>query len=132
MAEERHTIQLTEEERNQRAREAASWMREFRSVEDRSKETAREFREELAELRTKADKAARAAHDGVEERMVEVRHEADNEAFKVHTYRADTGERVNSRPMSDDEIRIARQQVLDLRPAAKVSPLRGNTRGGQP
>ena len=132
MAEERHTIQLTEEERNQRAREAASWMREFRSVEDRSKETAREFREELAELRAKADKAARAAHDGVEERMVEVRHDADNEAFKIYTHRVDTGERVNSRPMTDDEIRIARQQVLDLRPAAKVSPLRGNTRGGQP
>lgn len=132
MAEERHTIQLTEEERNQRAREAATWMREFRSLDDRAKETAREFREELAELRAKADKAARAAHDGVEERMVEVRHDLDNERFQVHTHRVDTNERVNSRPMTDDEIRIARQQVLDLRTVAKVSPLRGNTRGGQP
>lgn len=129
---ERHIVQLTDEERNVRARDAARLLREYTAIEETAKEAARIAAEDKRELRKQADAAARAADTGVEEREIEVRREADNDHFQIHTYRVDTGERVNSRPMTEDELRVARQGSLPLRTGATVSPLRGNTRGGQP
>lgn len=132
MALEKHVVQLTEEERNIAARRAASLMREYARIDDDTREQMRLANEEKRDLRKQADAAARAADTGVEEREIEVRREADNEHFQVHTYRADTGERVNTRPMTEDEARVARQGTLPLRTPGSVSPLRGITRGGQP
>lgn len=129
---EKHVIQLTEEERNVAARRAASLLRDLTRIEDETREQMRLVNEEKRDLRKEADTCARAAATGREEREIEVRHEADNERFQVHTYRVDTSERVNSRPMTEDEARVARQGTLPLRTAGSVSPLRGITRGGQP
>lgn len=132
MALEKHVVQLTEEERNVAARRAAALMRQYAQIEDEAREQARIAMEERKALRKQAEAAARAADTGMEEREIEVRREADNERFQVHTYRVDTGERVNTRPMTEDEARVARQGNLPLRTGGTMSPLRGNTRGGQP
>lgn len=132
MPTERHTVLLTEEERNHASRKAAQLMCEYRRTEDRARETATDYREQMKALRAEADTAARAADTGRDEREIEVRREADNERFQIRTLRADTDEVVHTRPMTEDELRVARQGVLPLRQPSSVSPLRGNTRGGQP
>ena len=82
-----------------------------------------------------------AARTGIEERDVEVNPKPNNEALVVEFYRDDTGELVESRPMTDDEVRVARQRALPFREGStgeaplravgsSVSPLRGTTRNG--
>ena len=82
-----------------------------------------------------------AARTGIEEREVEVSPRPNNDRLVVEFYRADTGDLVETRPMTEDEVRVARQQSLPLRDAkvvaidaslrtgtSPVSPLRGNTK----
>lgn len=137
---ERMPVVLTEEERSMRAREAARFMQLVTEREEQKKEAAREASEEIAALKKQAHDSARAANTGVEEREVPVSPRANNERFIVEYFRDDTGDLVRSRPMTDDEMRVARQTVLPLRQVqgatvelrvasgGAVSPLRGNTR----
>lgn len=134
-------IQLTDAERNVKARHAASLVHERTMLEEQKKETAAEYAERIKDLSTKITAAVEAARTGIEERDVEVNPKPNNEAFVVEFYRDDTGELVESRPMTDEEIRVARQRELPLRGSATaetnlravgapISPLRGNTRNG--
>lgn len=127
---ERLSVALTTEERAMRAHEAARYLEEYRQREEHKKEVVKELSDELKDLREKADAAARAANSGVEEREVPVMSKPDNARYVVETFREDTGDLVRTRPMTDDEARVARQQVLPLRPApaSGLSPLRGNTK----
>jgi len=136
---ERLSVVLTDEERSMRAREAARFLAEYGAKEEHKKEVVKELSGELKDLRAQADAAARAANSGVEEREVPVSPRANNERFVVEFYRDDTGDLVRTRPMTDDEMRVARQTVLPLRQtqgngvelravAGGQSPLRGNTR----
>lgn len=125
---ERMPVVLTSEERSMRAHEAARYLEEYRQREEHKKEVVKELSEELKDLREKAEAAARAANSGVEDREVPVSPRADNQRFVVEYFRDDTGDLVRSRPMTDDEARTARQQVLPLRAGAAMSPLRGNTK----
>lgn len=138
---ERVPVALTEEERSMRAREAARFMQLVTEREEQKKEAAREASEEIAALKKQAHESARAANTGVEEREVPVSPRANNERFIVEFFRDDTGDFVRSRPMTDDEMRVARQAVLPLRETqgktvelrvasggGTVSSLRGNTR----
>jgi hypothetical protein len=135
MPTEKLTVTLTDDERNERARLAASLLGQYGDLEERKRETAKELGEELKALREQMDAAAEASRTGIEAREVEIHHTPNNERFTVETYREDTGELVRARPMTEDEARAARQQRLPLREGAAVvalSPLRGNTKGGQP
>lgn len=126
---ERMPVHLSREERGMRAHEAARLLETYRAREERKKELVKELTDELKTLREQADAAARAATSGVEEREVPVTPRPDNQRLVVEFFRDDTGELVRTRPMTDDEARVARQQVLPLRTATGgVSPLRGNTK----
>lgn len=125
---EKLPVILTPEERSMRAHEAARYLGEYRQKEERKKLVVKELSEELKELREKADEAARAATSGVEEREVPVTAKPDNHRLVMEYFRDDTGDLVRTRPMTDDEARVARQQVLPLRPPTATSPLRGITR----
>lgn len=120
-----------------RAHEAARLLAQYREREDHKKELVKELSDELKGLREQAEAAAHAANTGVEEREVPVTAKPDNGRFVVEYFRDDTGDLVRSRPMTDDEARVARQTVLPLR-TGTVSPLRGNTKppipdgGGKP
>lgn len=129
---ERLPVSLTEDERSRHAREASRLLGVYRERAERAKQIAAESRDELKELSESIEVHAKASRTGVEERDVEVRYEPDSERFVVHTVRVDTDERIHQRPMTEDEMRVARQGKLDLRTPATTSPLRGITRGGQP
>lgn len=141
MALEKMPVVLTDEERSMRAREAARLHCLAEAREEHKKEITKELGEEIKALRTEARTAAVAANTGVEDREVPVSPRMNNERFTVEYYRDDTGDLVRTRPMTDDEARIARQRELplravqggngvELRVASPVgqSPLRGNTR----
>lgn len=133
MATERHNVNLNEAERNQHAREATHLLGQYAEVEARMKSSAAEYREQLKELNERIDTHSRAARTGMEEREVEVRQEPDNEKYVVRYVRTDTEEVIRTRPMTEDELRVAKQPALPIRaPSTSTSPLRGNTRGGQP
>ena len=140
MALEKMPVVLTDEERSMRAREAARLHCLAEAREEHKKEITKELGEEIKALRTEARTAAVAANTGVEDREVPVSPRMNNERFTVEYYRDDTGDLVRTRPMTDDEARIARQRELPLRavqggaaelrtaPTVGQSPLRGNTR----
>ncbi len=125
---ERLSVALTTEERAMRAHEAARYLEEYRQREEHKKEVVKGLSDELKGLREQAEAAARAANSGVEEREVPTFSKPDNTRYVIETFREDTGDLVRTRPMTDDEARVARQQVLPLRPGAALSPLRGNTK----
>lgn len=131
---ERLPTHLEQAERDRHAREVTHLLGEYATRELALKEAAKDGRDQLKELQERIDAHARAARTGIEDREVEVRHEPDDARFIVRTVRVDDGEEVRVRPMTDDEIRSARQRELPLRSTGggSVSTLRGNTRGGQP
>jgi hypothetical protein len=135
-------IHLTDDERNTKARHAASLLHERALLEERKRETVADFADRIKELTTEINAASTAARTGIEEREVEVSPKPNNERLLVEFYRDDTGDLVETRPMTEDEIRVARQQVMPFRDVNKVvafdaslrtgtspvSPLRGNTK----
>lgn len=121
---ERLATQLTDNERNDRARNAAALLGRYSELEEQKKETVKELSDGLKELREEIDRNARAASTGIEEREVTCAEVPDNDRLVVAIVRSDTGETVRCRPMTDDEMRSARQRTLPLRAAAPVTPLR--------
>ena len=125
-------------------------------MEDTAKLASKMAKEDIDEKKAELRAFSRAAHTGIEERSIEVEHRPNNDRFTIETIGIDTGEVVATRPMREDELRAAKQTLLPLRdmsPAQVVpiregttggavegirqttggiSPLRGNTRGGQP
>lgn len=153
---ERITVTLTIEERNARAREAALIFHELTLARENAKEAAKEAKERIGEIELRHQQAVTSARTGAEERDVEVEQQPDVDRLVVHIVAVETGEVVRDRPMSEDEIRAAKQARLPFRDAAPapvvqiregttggavegirqttggISPLRGNTRRGQP
>lgn len=141
-------IHLTDDERNTKARHAASLLHERALIEEQKRETVADFADRLKELTAEINAASTAARTGIEEREVEVSPKPNNERFVMEFYRDDTGDLVETRPMTEDEIRVARQQSLPMRgaevvqfdpqlrtgTAGKPLPLRGNTKAptGEP
>lgn len=99
---------LTEAEFLDRSRELAS------TTEDITTETARQtaqkaqMKEDLAALAARQSRLARAVARGEEYRDVEISIEPDENALLVRTWRTDTQELLETRPMREDE----RQRVL--------------------
>lgn len=134
-------IHLTDDERNTKARHAASLLHEKALLEEQKRETVADFADRIKEISAEISAASAAARTGIEEREVEVSPRPNNDRLVVEFYRDDTGDLVETRPMTEDEVRVARQQNLPLRDAkvvaidatlrtgtSPVSPLRGNTK----
>ena len=130
---EKVTVQLTDAERNDRARNAAALLGRYGELEEQKKETVKELTSQLKTLREEIDMNATAARTGIEDREVECREVPDGERLVVAIVRTDSGETVRCRPMTDDELRRARQGSLSLRVAPPVARLRDpKTPGGKP
>lgn len=134
-------IHLTDDERNTKARHAATLVHERSLLEEQKREVVADYADRLKALAAEITAATEAARTGIEEREVEVSPRPNNDRLVVEFYRADTGDLVETRPMTEDEVRVARQQSLPLRDAkvvaidaslrtgtSPVSPLRGNTK----
>jgi hypothetical protein len=134
-------IHLTDDERNTKARHAASLLHEKALLEEQKRETVADYADRIKVLSAEITAASAAARTGIEEREVEVSPRPNNDRLVVEFYRDDTGDLVETRPMTEDEVRVARQQNLPLRDAkvvpidtslrtgtSSVSPLRGNTK----
>lgn len=138
---ERMTCVLTDEERDARARNASALLGQLGELEEQKRTAMADYTERLKALREEIGTCAKAARTGVEEREVQVTPRPNNERLVVEYWRDDTGEKARERPMTDDEMRVARQAVLPLRESPAIpqaaAPLRGEAsvtpiRGAKP
>jgi hypothetical protein len=136
---ERITVGLTDAERNLRAREIPELLAQVAEIEFARKEAAKESAAQVKELEARIEALGRAVRTGVEDQDLTVSERPNRDVFTVSIVREDTGEVVRERPMTDDELRAARQASLPLRDVSApdtaplrttkgVSPLRGTTR----
>lgn len=84
-----------------------------REVAARSEDAA-DFREKRSALSTAVKQLAKQVRERAEEREVEIEYVHDPVRFCVDTKRCDTGEVIESRPMSSDEEMAARQETLPM------------------
>lgn len=123
-------VTLTESERNERGRQVSRLVRHYRAVEEEKKETAKEFSDKLKEIRTGMDKAAAAAETGQEERMVECR--VVIRGMQKDVYREDTGECIESRTLSDEELESVDANSGEEEGEAPKKARVGRKRGSDP
>lgn len=107
-------VMLSQEERNMKARNVTALLKQCREIEMKAKSAAAAYKEEMKELRTKIDEESEKAHQGYEEREVEVKNVPNADTFTIDIVRLDTEERVRSRPMTEDEMRATCQPSLPL------------------
>jgi hypothetical protein len=103
---------LSERELAERRDKLAGLVGEIVKVEAEKKIATSTFAERLKELGGAAREAAKQIRDRSEYRQVEVSERHDPVRFCVDTYREDTGELVETRPMTDGEIANAKQLML--------------------
>lgn len=96
-------VQLTNDERMARAMTAAQLQAEYGEVESRKKDTTRELGQRLKALRTDVEKALIAARTGKETQSVQIEDRRNEERRTIETVRLDTGEVIDSRPMTIEE-----------------------------
>lgn len=101
-------VKLTEVEMADVARQLCSVIDQVEQEEADQKEEKASMKERLAGLLARQRRLAGTLRRGIEPRMVDVRVEADYEAGVARTVRADTGEVLDSRVLTDRE----RQQTL--------------------
>lgn len=98
---QRLDCKLTDEEIAKTAREMAALELEIEQTEGHKKAAVKQYSDELKEMRARARELARGVREGVIKRDVEVRDEVHN--LNMVTVRLDTGETIDSRPMTDAE-----------------------------
>lgn len=110
---------LSPEERDDRARELARQVREKGRVESAAKESASEFKEQIKAIDKAIFRLSEAANNGVEERDVEC-HEvlAGNQ---VTVFRRDTGEVVETRAATKQEMQRQQTTIFDVPGVAEVA-----------
>ncbi len=96
-------VKLTDAERMARALRAAELQAEYNLVELRKKETARELGLELKRLRERIEEAQQAVRTGEEPQSVQIEHRRNEERRTIETVRLDTGEIIDTRPMTAEE-----------------------------
>jgi hypothetical protein len=108
-------VKLTDAEVRLRGSELAATVSEINKVDEERKATAKEYKEKLDGLAEKRDTLARAVETREELRPVEV-YEVPNLGDATATiYRADTRERVQSRALSEYEIRKLEEEARQPR-----------------
>lgn len=100
---EKHPVDLTEEERNLRGRQAARLSVAVRAQKERAKETKKKLHEEEIQITESLHSSADAAETGVEEREIECMEVL--RGTMVETVRLDTHESVGARPATKEELR---------------------------
>ena len=102
---------LTNMERDDRARSAALLTTRTYAKERENKAEAKQRKEELEALNAELESLAEVANSGVEYREVTCHLEFDCRAWMATLYRDDTGEVVETRPMSKGERYLAQQKL---------------------
>lgn len=97
---------LDDHEIADRARELGTAINRWRQLDDERKQAASRYRDELAALDGDIRELAQIVATRTETRMVEVEHRPDYDARMMHVYRLDTGELVDSRPLTADEMQV--------------------------
>lgn len=96
-------VTLTEEERLARGMRAAELGAEYAEVEEAKKAAARDLGQKLKTLRAEMDELHEAVRTGREQQDVQVDHHRNEERKSIETIRLDTGEIIDSRPMTVEE-----------------------------
>lgn len=105
-------VRLTEEEIALRSRMLAGAVKDREAVKLEAKASATEFKERLAEIESKITDAAEAVHTGKEHRLVVVYERIDARRFQIDIIRTDSGDIVESRAMTKEEIDDASQTKM--------------------
>ncbi len=98
--------ELTQGEINDRARQVSALVEDYRKVEEKKKDAVKEWTEEMKDIRAAMNRLSIEANRGTEFRLVDVTHRPSFETRKMVTIRMDTGEIVEERPLTQDELQL--------------------------
>lgn len=130
-------VPMTESDRSRMNDEHVKAQLELETLKEEKKDVSSVYRVKIRELEEKIHTLATQLDDGTFDRRFEVTEEPDDERQMIDVKRADTGERVNTRTMTEVEKEAARkrkQQELfpeeagddtDRPPPGKLRGLRG-------
>lgn len=97
-------VRITEEEQRDLGKELAESIFEQEGKESAAKESARQFKNEIAEIVAQSTRLSQILHDGAEYRDVKCEIHIDMpEPGRKTTIRTDTGEIVEVKPMTDGD-----------------------------
>ena len=108
----RLACELAEHEVANRAIKMARLVEEIKKRRAKLKADVEEAREEIRLLQGDVERLAKEVRERAEERDVSVDVRHDDTRFSVETYRLDTGQVIDSRPMTEDEREDAVQPPL--------------------
>src|ERR1044072_1538458 len=104
-------VDLTDEDLKNRSKLLAKLLREYQSLENEKKEVNADFKHKMEAVKNRACELRDVIHTGKEIRPVECFLSADYRHGLMITRRSDTGEEIDSRPMTTSE----RQQEFKFR-----------------
>lgn len=107
-------VELDPAERDARAHTLAKLVQNFRALDAKRAEVAREWRVKLKAAKEEIDEAAIAVEEGVEQKKFVVEVRAVFATRSVDTVRVEDGEVLESRAMTTDESRDYLQPPLDI------------------
>jgi len=125
----RLSCELQEHEVANRAMRMARLVEEIKKRRAQLKATIDEAKEEIRVLSSDVERLAKEVRERAEERDVSVSYRHDDRRFCVDTYRLDTQEVVDTRPMTDAERGDAMQPAL---PGTGPKPRKGNAAEPKP
>jgi hypothetical protein len=96
-------VYLTEDERMAASKKLAETLWERDQKQDEAKSKAAEYRDEVKALSATVSELQTVVRSGVQHRLVDCEDRKNLAAGTIETYRLDTGEMVESRPMSGIE-----------------------------
>lgn len=98
-------VKLTNEEVRLRGKRLAALQAEIASLETKKKAAADDFKSQIGERETEMSRLTREINEERELRDVQVTEEKNWELGEVHLIRLDTGEVVEIRPMTPQELK---------------------------
>lgn len=110
------TCDLTAPEREARGAELARATHDWESAEEEKKSITKTLGEKIKEHESNMKRLSRVVRLGKEEREVEVYWVPYASSETMRLFRRDTGEEINSRPMTKEEKDLYRQAPLPLPP----------------
>lgn len=120
-------VQLTETERMARAMSAAESQSEYCEVEARKKDATSTLGRKLKDIRANIEKLQEAVRTSTEHQQVQIETKRNEERRTIETVRLDTGEVVDTRPMTLEE----RQGKLFGIPGGKAKGAANATKGAK-
>lgn len=102
---------LSEDERNERARQAVTLKEERDELEERAKVEHNAAKAKIKTLETQIDELATCAREGQERRDVDCLWRRDEEQLRMRLIRLDTGDEIDSRSMTDFERQLGLPRI---------------------